>query len=268
MLRYEAQLLLGAVSYIASTISDWRLYAQIINERIAKPLIISLEQKAHFVKSVERLRDSAIQLEMVASAVAGRDAFEFYAHELASPRQLGAFELTRLLSPAERLIHSYTSEIGARRIYSIEQKSAKFYADAESLFGTEVTTAFPTVRSDVSEAGKCRALGLWTACVMHLMRTLEVGLQGLARHYGVIHAENWNMTLNELEAKLRAIKKKIDGADAERWAAEAGTHLRFLKNAHRNHAMHPLKIYDEEYAVEIFDGTRSFMRHLASRLAE
>lgn len=36
------------------------------------------------------------------------------------------------------------------------------------------------------------------------------------------------------------------GKDAEQWAAKAGTHFRFLKNAHRKHAMHRHQEYDEE----------------------
>lgn len=267
MLKFEAQHLLGAMSYIASIISDWRLYAQVMQHGVAAPPTISLEQKGNFIKSIERLRDSAISLDMPAASAAGREAFDFYMRELASPFPPSAFDLARWIPPADRLLHAYVAEAEARQFYAIEGKHAKFYADAESLFGGEVVDAFPSVAPDISEAGKCRALGRWTACVMHLMRVLEVGLERLAKRHGVDHTENWNKTLNELETKLRSIQKKVDGIEAERWAAEAGTHLRFLKNAHRNHAMHPLERYDEDRAVEIYDSTRSFMRHLATQLA-
>lgn len=268
MLKYEAHHLLGAMSYVGGIIAEWRLYAQIVQHGVAAPPDISLETKALFLKSIERIRDSAVSLEMAASAIAGRDAFDFYLNELSSPFPPSAFRLTQWLPPADRLLHAYVAETEARQFYAIEGRHARYYTDAERLFGAEVADAFPSVCPDISEAGKCRALGRWTACVMHLMRVLEVGLERLAEHYGVNHAESWNKTLNELEGKLRSVQKRVDGAEAERWAAEAGTHLRFLKNAHRNHAMHPLERYDEERAVEIFDNARSFMRHLATRLSE
>ena len=268
MLKYEAQLLLGAISYVACVVSEWRLYAQVVNSGFARPLIISSDEKSNFLISIKRLRDSAKELEMPSSIAVGVDAFDFYLGALESSLPMGAFELNQLALPADRLLHSYVTEAGARQFYVIEGKHAKFYADAESLFGGEVVDAFPSVAPDISEAGKCRALGRWTACVMHLMRVLEVGLKRLANRHGVDHTENWNRTLNELETRLRSIQKKVDGVEAERWASEAGTHLRFMKNAYRNHAMHPLERYDEERAVEIYDNTRSFMRHLAIQLAQ
>jgi hypothetical protein len=43
-------------------------------------------------------------------------------------------------------------------------------------FGKNITDAFPSSTFDVSEAGACYASARWTACVFHLMRSLEVGL--------------------------------------------------------------------------------------------
>lgn len=129
----------------------------------------------------------------------------------------------------------------------------------------DVAEAFPDLLEDLREAGKCRAFGRWTASVMHLMRALEVGLAFLATRVGVAHEESWNTTLNAIEKKLREVSKKIDGCEEEQWAAEAGTHLRFIKNAFRNHAMHPLERYDEDRAVAIFDNTLSFLVYLSER---
>lgn len=265
MIKFEAQLVLGAMSYISGLLSDWRLFSQLMQQTHVAPPNMSLDLKAKFLASVERLRDSALALDMPAAASAGKQAYDFYFEELATPNPPSAHDLLRWIPPADRLLHAYVAEAEARMFFAIDGRHANYYSDAESLFGSDVVDTFPSTGPDISEAGKCRALGRWTACVMHLMRVLEVGLQSLANRYGVDHSGNWNKTLNELEAKLRTVQKRTDGAEAERWAAEAGTHFRFLKNAHRNHAMHPLERYDEERAIEIFDSARSFMRHLASQ---
>lgn len=127
---------------------------------------------------------------------------------------------------------------------------------------------FPSASYDIAEAGKCIALGRWTAVVMHSMRVLDVGLTALARQYGLEADRNWNQTLNQIEAKTREVAKRTHGDEGEQWAAEAATHLRFVKNAWRNHAMHPKEKYDEERAVAIFEHSADFMKHLAKKLSE
>jgi hypothetical protein len=97
---------------------------------------------------------------------------------------------------------------------------------------------------------------------------LEIGLRALAANLQVSADGNWNTTLNQIESKAREVSKRTHGADAEQWMAEAGAHLRFVKNAWRNHAMHPTEKYDEARADAIFSSARSFMLHLAQRLAE
>ena len=95
---------------------------------------------------------------------------------------------------------------------------------------------------------------------------LVVGLRALAIHMDVVHEENRNKTLNQIETRLREVRRNVDGADAEQWAAEIGTQLRFIKNAWRNQAMHPLATYDEARAVAIYDNARLLLTHLSERL--
>ncbi len=84
-------------------------------------------------------------------------------------------------------------------------------------------------------------------------------IQGYGQYIG--KQRDLNKTLNEIEAKTREVGRRSQGAEAEQWAAEAATHLRFVKNAWRNQAMHPRHTYDEERAVTIFESARSFMQH-------
>ena len=58
------------------------------------------------------------------------------------------------------------------------------YYETRPLFGPDVFNNFSSANDDIDEAGKCLALGRGTACVMHLMRVLEVGLAALASALG------------------------------------------------------------------------------------
>ena len=173
--------------------------------------------------------------------------------------------LTLLVDEITILSSAFQDEMEARLLFAIPSSSGRYFSD-QPLFGEDVEEAFPNIAYDIVEAGKCLALGRWTATVMHLMRVLEAGLDALARQFDVPSGENWNSTLNAIEGRLREVGRKVDGPDQEKWAAEAGVHLRFIKNAWRNHAMHPLERYDAERAMHIFTNTQSFMQHLALRI--
>ncbi|WP_151720221.1 hypothetical protein [Gemmobacter serpentinus] len=74
--------------------------------------------------------------------------------------------------------------------------------------------------------------------------------------------------LKSMGLEPREVSRRTHGGEAEQWAAEAATHLRFIKNAWRNQAMHPRQTYDEDRAVAIFDNARSFMQHISEKLSE
>jgi hypothetical protein len=146
----------------------------------------------------------------------------------------------------------------------ISHSNKRYYEQTEPLFGEAVNVAFPTASLEIADAGKCRAFGRWTACVMHLMRALETPMNALAKRYDVKPGQNWNTALNEIDAALKSVTKSTVGPDAEQWASEASAHLRLIKNAWRNHAQHGNARYDEEQAVAIWGNVDSFMRTLAS----
>lgn len=267
VIRLESANLIAAVGYLAGAVSEWRTQVQLINQNVCPPLFIPGEYRLQFLKSLERIRDASKAMDMVASSAAADRAFDDCLGWFSVDRRYGAFDLQKVISHADRVVHAFMDEMRARLVFVMPSKHAAFY-DQPFPFGEAVEEAFPSIAYDVAEAAKCRSLGRWTACVMHVMRALETGLGALAIHFGLEGQGNWNTVLNEIEVKARGVGKGIHGKEAEQWAAEAGTHLRFIKNAWRNHAMHPLEKYDEERAVTIFDNARSFMQHLAGRLGE
>lgn len=183
--------------------------------------------------------------------------------------QIEAKLINRLVDYGSQLNQSFSDEIFSKMVLVVDSKHAKFYDDSECLFGEDVENAFPSSVPEIAEAGKCRALGRWTASVMHLMRALEPPLLTLQAAVGVnVPKEQWGQIIDQIEAKIREIKKSSHGKADEQWFSEAASHFRIIKNAWRNHAQHLHERYDEERAVAIYDSVRAFTRQLATRLSE
>ena len=145
----------------------------------------------------------------------------------------------------------------------------KEYYLNDHLFALGVFNNFPSANDDIFEAGTCLALERATACVMHLMRALEVALAALAKAVDVTNQNDWGAYLRKIEMELDA-RAKAAGARSidEQFYAEAAANFDRLRRAFRNPTMHPDKSYSPERAEEILVATRSFMTHLATRLSE
>lgn len=132
----------------------------------------------------------------------------------------------------------------------------------------EVHDNFPTVRDEIMEAGKCIALGRNTACVYHLLRGMEVGLESLARAVGVTTPkDNWGAYLNAIESALKTTFTPKNAAERD-YYSQCASFFHAVKVAWRNPTMHIEKTYTSEHAEEIFGSVKTFMRHLAAKLKE
>jgi hypothetical protein len=168
------------------------------------------------------------------------------------------------------LIHS---EMEEHLFLWIPPSRISFYSQTSPLFGESVVANFPSALKDISEAGKCFAAGRNTACVLHLMRVLEIGLASLSKAMTVPYTESsWQGILTRLESRWKKIemrRRKPSGWKRDRqFFNEAFTEFRHLKDAWRNHAMHARAQYDEERAETVLLHVKSFMQHLATRLRE
>jgi hypothetical protein len=257
----------AALGYLSGVAADWRLWVQILQHGQAAPPVLSLEMRAQVINSCMILKETASALEMHAAEAASQRAIERCGDQLAWAGGYDAYRLSEVSELLRQLLQVFGDDLQRQWIIGLKTSELKHFK-AESVFGDAVEDAFPTASYDIAEASKCRALERWTACVMHLMRVQEVGLAALARFHCLPVDKNWNTLLNQIEAKTRETTKRTHGDETEQWAAEAATHLRFVKNAWRNHAAHALSTYDEERAVAIFESTRSFMQHLATKLTD
>jgi hypothetical protein len=172
------------------------------------------------------------------------------------------------------LQRSIERELRANTFLFIEDHRRGLF-NGEHSFGDSVIESFPSALFDIQEAGKCLALSRHTACVFHLMRTLEVGLRALGRSLNDSTLDpkinpSWEKILSRCddEQRLPLAKRSAEWRSDEKFFSAATANLRAVKDAWRNPTMHVEQKYNEEEAREIYSAARGFMRHLATKLSE
>jgi hypothetical protein len=182
-----------------------------------------------------------------------------------------AMAFARYRTHASALVNRFHDEMSAKKVMFLPTHKVGYFNGTLNIFPTTVRDNFPSAEYDMDESCKCFALGRYTACVFHLMRIMEAGLNALGVSLGLSVAVNWNTALNEIEKEIRSRTVATHGAawkNEEPFYAEAATHFRMVKNAWRNHTMHLKEHYDEERAKAVLNNVSDFMRHLATKLSE
>ncbi len=138
----------------------------------------------------------------------------------------------------------------------------------------DVIQRFPNSEDDIDEAGKCFALGRYTAAVFHSLQIIEIGLIELGRVLGVKDPlPGWTATTNRLKAIIRT-KYQDRSAFQQKHSAlieQLDALTESLKSAWRNkvsHAHGRLTLlttgFAPDVAEEILAASRGFMRRLAT----
>ena len=202
----------------------------------------------------------AAQCRIIGLKVAAR---QFESAALGLGVQINTTQASQLLLCLNQAIVSEMSENLFLRVFP---DRVDFYEQIEG-FGSKVSDAFPSAERDIKESGSCYAADRNTACVMHLMRILEVGLGVLATNLGVSYERrNWENVINDIEAAIKKINGPHAGSDwkdKERFYSETAKDLRYFKNAWRNHAMHYREHYETSEARSIWNHVQAFMAQLA-----
>jgi len=164
---------------------------------------------------------------------------------------------------------STISALSRRWLFLVNPERVGYFKDP--LVGWEKASAqFPRAIPDIEEAGKCLALERGTACVFHLMRVMELGLQDFATVLGVprgIMEKPWGSILGNVDKAIAGLPSTSPAEKAYRNdCSEAAVHLRHVKDAWRNDVMHPRESYTPEQAQEVFVSVRPFMNSLAALL--
>jgi hypothetical protein len=142
----------------------------------------------------------------------------------------------------------------------------------EDLFGAEVTAAFgsPEATYEITEAGKCLALGRHTATVFHLMRVLEKGLKALADNLNLqfnipFDYQNWQNIIEQIESEIKKLEQLRAGqtkTDTLKAYSEIAKQFRYFKDAWRNGVAHSRETYGPEQALSIYRHVREFMQDI------
>lgn len=165
-------------------------------------------------------------------------------------------------SGTEQLRNTIEWEMRSELFFHLPSKQTDFY-DKKELFGVEVNAKFPSIQYDMVEAGNCFAMGRGTACVFHLMRVMETGVQAFGTKLGVTLAneKNWQNILDEINREI----KKLPPKDAATVAmSQAAANLYAVKLAWRNEVMHPNDTYTLEEAENLIRQVKLFMEQLAT----
>jgi hypothetical protein len=145
----------------------------------------------------------------------------------------------------------------------------KYYNPDESIFGKNVAIKFPELVEDISEAGNCFALDRFTACVFHLMRVMEKGVQKFADKMGispsVTYYDEWQTILNAIRGQVNSLYPKHNNPDRIKYESIIA-HFETIKIAWRNPTMHPKATYTEEEAKTLLDAVRIFIKDLVKVL--
>jgi hypothetical protein len=164
--------------------------------------------------------------------------------ECLSQKSVTYKELVPLVRPLrERII----DELAGKLFFFVPANHASYYQN-EKLFGEEVEARFPLSVDDISEAGKCIAVGRFTAAVFHLMRVMEIGVQEFAAKLkvSVPAAKTWGAILREIDDKIATMPHRTKKQKETKIRfQELSAYLHHVKDVWRNTTMHPKNTYTE-----------------------
>ena len=227
------------------------------------------------IKKLTLLRDDVLSLDMAGTADKFNISLKILILEKVDAKINGVDRVcftqgqtTRLRDALSHAVVRIYDDLSLQKVFVIHPSLTRYY-DQVKLFGDEVFTNFPSAASDIVRSGSCLALGRGTACVMHVMRVIEVGLNALAGELGIGKQNDWGKYLTSIDNELAA-RMKLSRARSpnEQFYAESAHTIDNMRRAFRNPTMHPEKVYSTERAEEILASIGSFMRHLATKVSE
>lgn len=219
-----------------------------------------LDVQALFIEMLRRLVEAAGELDI--------PWLEGRYERLADQWGRGRIGSETLRYGAAEIAADLRGELASKTFFVLEGRDGEYHTD--SLLLTEAASRFPSASEELNEAGKCFALGRYTASVFHAMRALEPALEALRLNVRAPKKGSWGPIIDQIEAKIRQVQTGgTRSTEArKRFLSEAAAEFRHLKDAWRNHAMHTHQRYDRETAQRVLEHAKTFVEHLAGRLRE
>jgi hypothetical protein len=220
---------------------------------------ISQEDRADVISKFVQVAATCRSIDLVVVPL----LVEAHVYNFKNPGNLTRLQVSQIILDLGQTI---SSEMQSRLFLWIPADRTKYY-DQPELFGSHVNESFQRAERDIRSAGTCYAADEGTACVMHLMRVLELGLNALAGKLGVrFERRGWENLINDIEAEVEKINGPHAGNDwreQQRFYAEAAKDFRYFKISWRNYAMHAHEHYAPSEARLILEHVGTFMNHLA-----
>lgn len=149
------------------------------------------------------------------------------------------------------------------------------YNKGAQLFSPDMSIKYPNASYEIDEACKCLALERGTACMFHLMRTMELSVRATAKCLQIPDP------IKPSDHAWGPIQKTIDDAMKIKWPTAASRQsgdgaifdsinamLAAVRSPWRNPTMHIDKVYTTQQAGDVLDAVRGFMRVVISRFDE
>lgn len=157
-------------------------------------------------------------------------------------------------------------ELSLKKLFVLDDYRAEYYNPKNFIFGQDVLNNFPSCEFDIIEAGNCFALGRFTACVYHLMRSFETPLKKFAEELqlNIGDRSNWGNLLNEI---TKATEKLNDKLIKEKYC-QITSYFSSIKTGWRNYVIHGNSKFTEEEAKAIFEVCKILMQQLSLSFQE
>jgi hypothetical protein len=168
-------------------------------------------------------------------------------------------------SELDMLLDIVKEESKSKLFLLISSDRAAYYDPDKPCWDGEIIDNFSDMVEDIIESNNCFALDRHTACVFHLMRIMEKGVQKFGNKLGVSESftcnEEWQKILNAIRGQLNILHPKQKDPDRIKYESMLG-HLETVKIAWRNPTMHPKATYTEAEARFLLAAVEIFIKGL------
>jgi hypothetical protein len=178
-------------------------------------------------------------------------------------QQIGCVNLHRHLAD---ILSRIRDDCKSRLYYQISPESELLLDQNSEHFGKDVSLAFGAAAEDIAEAAACLALERTTACVFHLMRSLEIAVAAVADKIGatIVDKHGRGLPWGQIANNMRpVIDKMMKGSEEQIKWYRIQDKLDVVARAWRNPTAHPKQTYTLEEAKWVFGSTKAFMQELA-----
>src|SRR5262249_50927724 len=105
------------------------------------------------------------------------------------------------------LMQALSAELTRLQFLLVPSKYRLFVERNGHPFGATVGDRLYEANEDIAAAGRCLAVGEWTASVFHSMRVLEHALQLLADGLSIAHSCSLDTVIDRIEGRIAALRE-------------------------------------------------------------